>query len=403
MDIYSILASKPHNPHYLKRYIKFIYWCQQNPLIDEYTEEHHICPKATDFFPEYISFIENPWNCVTLTAKQHLICHVILWKAYPETSMSLALDCMLGNFNAKTNIRLVNRVIPTVMQIRYLAKVRKEAAIKRGDYVRGKSTYKDSEGNKYFIKTDDPLIQELNLVGNNSGLEMSEESKQAMRDSKFPNKRVRLYFLDNSMTTKLFSEEFSNYIEQGWSTVKTEDDYRYCEILGNAKNSQYWTNRVRYMTRDGQYHGAYLKDNPIIEELNLVPHRTEAQILQNASRVELATAAKLGTNIYNNGIEEKFLSEPIDETWKLGRLPYSEEGRQNQIEATRAACSGTTTYNDGKRNFPVKPGDYIDPSWVKGMKPQKVREFKYTDGKTVIKCPVGMAPEGFVRTRYYNK
>lgn len=28
MDIYKILASKPHNPHYLNRYIRFIEWCQ---------------------------------------------------------------------------------------------------------------------------------------------------------------------------------------------------------------------------------------------------------------------------------------------------------------------------------------------------------------------------------------
>ena len=57
MDIYSILASKPHNPHYLNRYITFITECQlKNLNYNGYTEKHHICPKAKDMFflPPYM-------------------------------------------------------------------------------------------------------------------------------------------------------------------------------------------------------------------------------------------------------------------------------------------------------------------------------------------------------------
>lgn len=46
MDIYTILSSKPHNDHYLKRYVKFIESCKQaNNLCGVYTEGYHICPK----------------------------------------------------------------------------------------------------------------------------------------------------------------------------------------------------------------------------------------------------------------------------------------------------------------------------------------------------------------------
>ena len=55
MDIYSILSSKPHNPHYLNRYITFIEQCQQkNVDYHGYVENHHICQKADDMFPEYM-------------------------------------------------------------------------------------------------------------------------------------------------------------------------------------------------------------------------------------------------------------------------------------------------------------------------------------------------------------
>lgn len=82
MDIYSILSSKPHNPHYLKRYLRFISAVQNTADDDMLYESHHICPKASDLFPEYASFRENPWNKIILTARQHFIAHWILAKAY---------------------------------------------------------------------------------------------------------------------------------------------------------------------------------------------------------------------------------------------------------------------------------------------------------------------------------
>jgi hypothetical protein len=88
-DIKEILSSKPHNPHYLKRYIWFIEYCQKaNKDYIGYTEKHHICPQAKDLFPEYKSLRKHPWNCVVLTPRQHLIAHFILVKIYPDSQSS---------------------------------------------------------------------------------------------------------------------------------------------------------------------------------------------------------------------------------------------------------------------------------------------------------------------------
>lgn len=98
-DIYSILSSKPHNPHYLKRYIKFIEFCKLKNLttVTKIMENHHICPKANDMFPEYKSLSENKWNSVKLTPRQHYIAHWMLWKIYKNQSQT----CAFWRFNFK--------------------------------------------------------------------------------------------------------------------------------------------------------------------------------------------------------------------------------------------------------------------------------------------------------------
>ena len=92
MNIYTILSSKPHNTHYLIRYINFINSRDNNKT--GYTEKHHICPKAMDLFPEYGNLIRNLWNSVVLTAREHFIAHWLLWKAFPKTTMSTAFILM---------------------------------------------------------------------------------------------------------------------------------------------------------------------------------------------------------------------------------------------------------------------------------------------------------------------
>ena len=108
MDIYSILSSKPHNPHYLNRYIRFIQQCQQNnKKSSTKTHRHHICPRAKDMFPEYESFSKNKWNMARLTPRQHFIAHIMLWKAYPNVSSQFnAVWQMKHRNNEQMNSRL---------------------------------------------------------------------------------------------------------------------------------------------------------------------------------------------------------------------------------------------------------------------------------------------------------
>ena len=64
-SIYTIMASKPHNKHYLLKYLNFIVLCSKSQA-NSTTEDHHIIPKSKQLFPEYKSFKLYPWNKVKL-------------------------------------------------------------------------------------------------------------------------------------------------------------------------------------------------------------------------------------------------------------------------------------------------------------------------------------------------
>ncbi len=150
MDIYPILASKPHNSHYLNRYIKFIQKCQQNNVSDEvYLEKHHICPKANDMFPEYKSIRKNPWNNVYLTPKQHFIAHLILWKTFNTQSCITSFWFMKNYKKNIINSRLYSKIREdSIKNISKLNKGRKRSVETRIKISKAKTGLKHTEETK---------------------------------------------------------------------------------------------------------------------------------------------------------------------------------------------------------------------------------------------------------------
>lgn len=395
--MFELLKTKPHNAHYLNKYINFIKACKiaNESLVNEYTEKHHIAPKAKDLFPEEAN---NSKNLIYLTARQHIIAHIMLWKAYGGSQI-YAIDYILNKFNHLSNPKnLIGRKIPTSLEIRYAAKAR-EAARK---FHSGKATYKDKEGNKYYLETNDPLIQELNLAGNNMGYSMSEESKENMRG-----KRVVKLFYKGSIQTKTFKiddPEVERHIRLGWSIEK--DEQWLAEERQKAKQRQIDAARIANQGTpmyypSGIYYGRLPKDSPIIKELNLRHIRSEKQISQNAGRVELATKARLGTKIWTNGTEEKFSIECPGEEWIIGRTPRTGSFKENHAKATSEAIAGSTTWNDGIKNYRLKKGEKPESHWVKGMKKQNKRKnsgkqlgmIVYNDGIRNYKIQKDAIPE----------
>lgn len=163
MDIYSILSSKPHNPHYLNRYITFIEQCQQKNVTNESPlEKHHICPKAKDMFPEYKSLTEHSWNLCFLTQRQHMIAHIILYKAYPRSPSCLSSVWYMSRGKYKSYYSSVFEKI-----------TRKNYSKQQSNFMKvekkGTFTAIDNEGKFISVSIDDPRYTNGEINGSCKG------------------------------------------------------------------------------------------------------------------------------------------------------------------------------------------------------------------------------------------
>lgn len=141
--IYSILLEKcpdkSKNKRFLRRYIKFLLWCNKNnsttkceEIKEVYYEKHHILPKAKTFWPQYKNFNKFPWNEIKLTPRQHYIAHYLLAKTYGG-GMWFALSMFLpkhiklknsGSCEFHMHSRIYERVRKeTVLQIKKINKI----------------------------------------------------------------------------------------------------------------------------------------------------------------------------------------------------------------------------------------------------------------------------------------
>jgi hypothetical protein len=278
MDIYSILSSKPHNPHYLNRYITFIEQCQQKNIgYEGYTEKHHIYPKAKDMFPEYKDFRLHPWNCAVLTARQHFIAHLLLWKTFPNT-----VSCVdaIWNMSCRGDI-FVNSRLYESMRIEAINSIsnrmKNRVTVKDPNnilcYI---SIYKDSKeytSGKYIYFTKDrvvvnkegiaKMIESSDLdkylsMGYNLGFNFSEVSKDKMKKNKDKNAitdGISVQFIDLDM------EE----IPEGWSLGSKPDSKETREKKRNSRlgKSSGAKNRVSVIDPDTGKTLSVSKDDPL--------------------------------------------------------------------------------------------------------------------------------------------
>lgn len=395
MNIYSVLKTKPHNSHYLKRYIKFIYYCSESnkSLPDlEYTETHHICPKAKDLFPEYTDLKVYSWNSIRLTFRQHLMAHVMLWKTF-KGSQAMALECMLGSFNANTNDLLANRKIPTKYAIFQLQTLKFDANKRRSEVQKGFATYKDEFGNRYFLHKEDTKIKELSLIGVASGYKRSNESKAKSSKSKAKFKKITLYFLDIKIKVKLYSEELSEYLSQGWNTYCSEEDKKYCKQSANNKRRNKLKEKANYALPDGTYYGKLSKNSPEIEKLGLIFYITENHKKQAKISLKLGSICNTGTKCYNDGTKTIKRKKHPGEGWEESELLFTQTNKSCGLKKYTSSINGYSSWNDGVKNYRVLSGDIPQSHWVKGLLRSdaipisdlnKIKEL-YNSGTTQIK------------------
>jgi hypothetical protein len=157
MSYLKILITKPHNSHFLMRYVKFIEYCNKQN-IDKTVKlvNHHICPKASDLFPKYANLSKYPWNRARLSDRQHYIAHYMLWKAF-QGSQTNAFHAMN---NKGTYRKLSSKLYETLKE---------EAYLRNSTLNKGYAVYIDSTGNKVRCKNTDPMVLSKELVSTTKG------------------------------------------------------------------------------------------------------------------------------------------------------------------------------------------------------------------------------------------
>ena len=242
IDIYAILESKPHNPHYLKRYWNFIQRCAEvnkNLGTEVYTESHHICPKSKDLFLDYKCFRKHAWNKIVLTARQHFLAHWMLFKAYRNQSTAYSLRTMsIGQSNRyqsrskSKNYELIKRETTQIVS----------------ESRKGIASYKDSQGNSVTCSTTDPRVLSGELISNSKGRRYKWKTHDAKTQSRIstdnrwkshPVRTAKLYFLEFQITLEYTRDNltFLPYLEQGWQFGQTKEHKKMVALESNKTRS----------------------------------------------------------------------------------------------------------------------------------------------------------------------
>lgn len=146
---------------------------------------------------------------------------------------------------------------------------------------KGFSTYKDSSGTKYFLHKDDPKIKELDLIGNNAGLAMSEDSKERMRRAKDDHRKITLHFMTHERTLYITDPEFAILIDYGWTPYTQQERHIESELTRRTAHRKATLGKFQFSLPDGTFYGFLDNNDPLIKELSLIkPIRSEKQIAQ---------------------------------------------------------------------------------------------------------------------------
>lgn len=150
-----------------------------------------------------------------------------------------------------------------------------------------------------------------------------------------------------------------------------------------------WTNillrseEISYIVEMGKYYSEIWDITTSSEWANLKPEEGQGGSIQHTKesiqKIKKARANQITTQEtkekysdrckrsrwYTNGVSESFTTE-APEGWVLGRITKRRNGKRNTHPSN---FSGTLYYNDGKRNYRVRPED-AKPEWVIGMAPR---------------------------------
>jgi hypothetical protein len=436
MDIYSILARKPHNLHYLNRYINFIEQCQlKNVGYTGPTASHHICPQANDMFPEYKDFRYHPWNRVDLTPRQHDIAHLLLWKIYRNKSMTFAWNIMKSGRNRSDEFISDHR--------KYMSEMGKEkydnkiaCIIEDGSYIRvskedfdtgeyfgnckGKVVVKNKENIVFQVSKEDPRYLSGELVGVTTGM-VTVSADGGKSFIHIPKHNYDYNIHVGPSTGKVTVKD-----KNGNTLHVTLEDSRYLSgelvhIMKGKMNVRVIGTNESIMINCSDYdltkHIFHTKDKIVVKD----QHDNMHQVSLDDTRYISGELVPIHKDIaYGwNSLGEKIKTTTGDIRFKTGELKgnnrdkfWITNGKENAMinkndsipdgyykgRIQKISTNIDMIYiNDGNKNIKIPKSESIPEGWSRGMtKGTRKRLIYITDGKINKKIPPeDEIPEGF--------
>lgn len=179
-----------HNPFLDNKYTKWYLKLVSKNSNNDYVERHHILPKC--LFPEYK---RSSWNVVKLSAKQHFIAHILLYKMFEKNTKGYGkmLTASLRMKMHNTDNRYVN------------SKLYEQVKIKFGKYI--------SETQRWSEEHKQRISQKLKGVVRGP---MSEEAKQKMIASKKASHVPKIWMYKDNKETKVVYDKIDIFLVDGW-------------------------------------------------------------------------------------------------------------------------------------------------------------------------------------------
>lgn len=209
-----IVDNKYDSSKYKKWYIRLCEKALNRKNINGYIERHHILPKSLCENEEQIKDIE---NIVCLTAKEHYIAHLLLWKFDGGYKMTTAFLCMNMNYKTHQRDKKINSII--YEKLRISLSEYKKIHLKENGHPR--------QGVKLSEETKNKISKSL------TGFKMSDETKRKISEA--TPKRIEKYGAPN--TGKRWSDEYKSKMSNSCKKVKKTDEW-------NKKNSLSNTGRI---------------------------------------------------------------------------------------------------------------------------------------------------------------
>jgi len=311
---------------WLERYLLFVNRFQLSQSIKNETHNHHILPVS--LFPEFKSFIKNPFNKAILNHRSHLIAHYMLAKALGD-KMWFAYN----NMNAH-NVQLSTKLYESAQkEVGVAQSMRQTEWLKNNPHPKGMNGKKHTQQAKDLMRlsTIGQICSEATKVKlSDAWFDKTEEMKKVIADKISIGNMGNKHTLD---TKNIISEKAKERFKNGFVFEHTlEQRLKQKESLKEFyKEHDHHTKGKTYEEIMGKEKAEKIKkemreNNPskTREARDKISAYHKGKVLSEATKKLMRNKVSITKDDKNKRIDKELLEEYILNGWKKGLTKKAE-------------------------------------------------------------------------------